>query len=47
MRPHQKLEAWSKAIDLVTDVYKSTERFNYGTSTTKKDTRIGRLHRSR
>jgi four helix bundle protein len=27
MRPHQKLEAWSKAIDLVTDVYKSTERF--------------------
>jgi four helix bundle protein len=27
MRPHQKLEAWSKAIELVTDVYKSTERF--------------------
>ena len=27
MRPHQKLEAWSKAIELVTDVYKSSERF--------------------
>jgi four helix bundle protein len=27
MRPHQKLEAWSRAIELVTDVYKSTERF--------------------
>jgi four helix bundle protein len=27
MRPHQKLEAWSKAIDLVTDVYKSSEHF--------------------
>jgi len=27
MRPHQKLEAWSRAIDLVTDVYKSTEHF--------------------
>ncbi len=27
MRPHQKLEAWSKAIDLVTDIYKSSEQF--------------------
>ena len=27
MRPHQKLEAWSKAIELVTDLYKCTERF--------------------
>jgi four helix bundle protein len=27
MRPHQKLEAWSKAIELVTDVYKSSEHF--------------------
>ena len=27
MRPHQKLEAWSRAIDLVTDIYKSTEHF--------------------
>lgn len=27
MRPHQKLEAWSKAIELVTDVYKSSEKF--------------------
>jgi len=27
MRPHQKLEAWSRAIELVTDVYKSTEHF--------------------
>jgi four helix bundle protein len=27
MRPHQKLEAWIKAIDLVTDLYKCTERF--------------------
>jgi four helix bundle protein len=27
MRPHQKLEAWSYAIDLVTDVYKGTEHF--------------------
>jgi four helix bundle protein len=25
MRPHQKLEAWSKAIELVTDFYKSSE----------------------
>ena len=27
MRPHQKLEAWSKAIELVTNVYKGTEHF--------------------
>ena len=27
MRPHQKLEAWSKAIELVTEVYRSTEHF--------------------
>jgi four helix bundle protein len=27
MRPHQKLEAWSKGIDLVTEVYKNTEHF--------------------
>ncbi len=27
MRPHHKLEAWSKAVELVTDVYRSTERF--------------------
>lgn len=27
MRPHQKLEAWSKAIELVTDVYRSSEHF--------------------
>ena len=27
MRPHQNLEAWSKAIDLVTDVYRSSEHF--------------------
>ena len=27
MRPHQKLEAWSKAVELVTDIYRSTERF--------------------
>lgn len=27
MRPHQKLEAWSRAIELVTDIYKSTEHF--------------------
>lgn len=27
MRPHHKLEAWSKAIELVTDVYKSSEKF--------------------
>ena len=27
MRPHQKLEAWAKALELVTDVYKKTEHF--------------------
>ena len=27
MRPHQKLEAWIKALELVTDVYKKTEHF--------------------
>lgn len=27
MRPHQNLEAWSKAIELVTDVYKSSNHF--------------------
>ncbi len=27
MRSHQKLEAWSKAIELVTDIYKSSEHF--------------------
>jgi four helix bundle protein len=27
MRPHQNLEAWSKALEFVTDVYKSTEHF--------------------
>ena len=27
MRPHHRLEAWMKAIDLVTDLYKCTERF--------------------
>jgi four helix bundle protein len=27
MRPHQKLEAWSKAIELVTDVYRGSEHF--------------------
>ena len=27
MRPHHKLEAWSKAVDLVTSVYKNTETF--------------------
>jgi four helix bundle protein len=27
MRPHQKLEAWSNAIELVTDIYKSSEHF--------------------
>ena len=25
MRPHHKLDAWSKAIDLVVDIYKATE----------------------
>src|SRR2546426_9934145 len=27
MRPHQKLEVWIKALELVTDVYKDTESF--------------------
>lgn len=27
MRPHQKLEAWNKGIELVTEVYKNTEHF--------------------
>lgn len=27
MRPHQKLEAWSKGVDLVVDLYKATDRF--------------------
>ena len=27
MRPHQRLEAWIKAIELVVDVYKRTEQF--------------------
>ena len=27
MRPHQNLEAWSKAVDLVIDLYKATEPF--------------------
>jgi four helix bundle protein len=27
MRPHQNLEAWSKAVELVTNIYRSTERF--------------------
>ena len=27
MRPHERLEAWSKAIDFVVDVYKATESF--------------------
>jgi len=27
MRPHHKLEAWIRAIQLVTDVYKSSEQF--------------------
>jgi len=27
MRPHHKLDAWSKAIDLVVDTYKATEIF--------------------
>jgi len=34
MRPHQKLEAWSKAVDLVIAIYKKTERF-------PKDERFG------
>ena len=27
MRPHHNLEAWSKAVELVTDIYRGTERF--------------------
>lgn len=27
MRPHQKLEAWGKSVDLVVEVYKATDRF--------------------
>jgi len=27
MRPHHNFEAWSKAVELVTDIYKSTEVF--------------------
>lgn len=27
MRPHQNLEAWIKSLELVTDIYKTTERF--------------------
>lgn len=27
MRPHHRLEAWGKSVDLVTEVYKETERF--------------------
>lgn len=27
MRPHQKLEAWKKAIELVTEIYRASERF--------------------
>jgi len=27
MRPHHKLDAWNKAIDLVIDIYKTTESF--------------------
>jgi four helix bundle protein len=27
MRPHEKLEAWGKSVDLVVEVYKVTERF--------------------
>jgi four helix bundle protein len=27
MRPHQNLEAWSKAVELVTEIYRRTERF--------------------
>ena len=27
MRPHQKLEAWAKSIDLVVEVYKASARF--------------------
>jgi len=27
MRPHQKLDAWGKSVDLVVEVYKAAERF--------------------
>ena len=27
MRPHENLEAWTKSIDLVVDIYKATDRF--------------------
>src|SRR5918997_4061029 len=27
MRPHERLEAWGKALDLVVDIYKATESF--------------------
>jgi four helix bundle protein len=27
MRPHHKLEAWNKALELVTEVYRTTENF--------------------
>ncbi len=27
MRPHEKLEAWSKAVEFVVDIYKVTEAF--------------------
>ncbi len=27
MRPHENLEAWSKSVELVADVYKRTEHF--------------------
>jgi four helix bundle protein len=34
MRPHEKLEAWSRAVEFVVDVYKATESF-------PKDERFG------
>jgi len=27
MRPHYKLEAWNKAVDLVIDIYRATDNF--------------------
>jgi len=27
IRPHQKLDAWSKSVDLVVEIYRATERF--------------------
>jgi len=27
MRPHEKLEAWSKGVEFVIDLYKATDRF--------------------